>query len=174
MIKYGDKVFWSPSGAAKAALGGPVNGWTFWRFRRNGEWVKLAELRKGGARRKTKTSGGQPIDTVVVPARAAGFEDVFLGEDRWYAVSIGKAKIPAIKYIAAYQVRPVSAITHYARVESIKPWKGGPKCVVRFKGPARKIGPISLVDNGRVPAPQGLRYTSWARLKQASNLDKVF
>jgi hypothetical protein len=31
--------------------------------------------------------------------------------------------IPKIKYIASYQVSPVSAITHYAEVESIEPWK---------------------------------------------------
>jgi hypothetical protein len=52
------------------------------------------------------------IDTVVVPAREDGFQDVFLGEDRWYSVRINETVQPQIKYIAAYQVAPVSAITH--------------------------------------------------------------
>jgi len=45
------------------------------------------------------------LDTVVVPAR----EDGFLGENRWYQVRIHGSMRPQIKYIAVYQVAPVSA-----------------------------------------------------------------
>jgi hypothetical protein len=57
----------------------------------------------------------EAMDTVVVPARSEGFEDVFLREDRWYSIRIHGTMRPQIKYIAGYQVQPVSAITHIAR-----------------------------------------------------------
>ncbi|GEM_PF-2959636 len=42
-----NKVFTSPSLAAKAASGYHMNGWWHWTFERSpGEWVKLNELRK--------------------------------------------------------------------------------------------------------------------------------
>ena len=56
---------------------------------------------------------------------------------------------PQIKYIAAYQVSPVQAITHVARVKSIEPCEDSGKFVLNFDGPAEPIGPISL--NGANP-----------------------
>ena len=60
-------------------------------------------------------------DTVIVPAQSEGFEKVFLGEDCWYAIRISGGMLDKIKYIAAYQTQPVSAITHYAAVDRIEP-----------------------------------------------------
>ena len=60
-------------------------------------------------------------DTVIVPAQKDGFEKVFLGEDCWYAIRISGGMLEKIKYIAAYQTQPVSAITHYAPVDRIEP-----------------------------------------------------
>ena len=45
-VAYGGHVYGSPSAAGKAVVGRAVNGWHFWRFRRDGEWVRLRELRK--------------------------------------------------------------------------------------------------------------------------------
>ena len=114
------------------------------------------------------------IDTIVVPAREEGFQEVFLGEDRWYKIRIHSSVIPRLKYIAVYQVAPTSAITHIADVASIKPWPNSNKYVVNFTRPARKIGPLKLMPNGRVKAPQASRYTSLSRLETASNLDDAF
>jgi hypothetical protein len=114
------------------------------------------------------------IDTVVVPAREDGFQEVFLGENCWYAVRIHGTVRPQIKYIAAYQVAPVSAITHFAPVKTIEPWKDTGKVVLYFAEPAQPIGPIPLVKGGRVRALQGLRYTTRERLLKAKNLDGVF
>ncbi len=61
------------------------------------------------------------IDTVVVPAREEGFHKVFLKENRWFAIRIHSNMRPRIKYIAAYQVAPQSAITYVAPVSSIEP-----------------------------------------------------
>jgi hypothetical protein len=114
------------------------------------------------------------IDTVVVPAREEGFQEVFLGENCWYKVRIHGTVRPQIKYVAGYQVAPISAITHIAPVKSIEPWKDSGKVVLYFSEPARAIGPIPLVKGGRVRAPQGLRYTTHERLLKAKNLDEVF
>ena len=114
------------------------------------------------------------LDTVVVPAREEGFQEVFLGENRWYAVRIHGSMRPQIKYIAAYQVAPVSAITYIAPVKSIEAWKGSAKTVLNFAEPARPIGPIQLVKGGEVKAPQNLRYTSKTRIEQAKTLDDIW
>ena len=114
------------------------------------------------------------IDTVVVSAREDGFKETFLGENRWYAIRIHSSMRDKIKYLATYQVAPDSAITYVAEVSSIEPWKDSGKYVLNFKEPAKKIGPIPLVSGGKVMAPQAPRYTSYARLQKAKNLDEVF
>jgi hypothetical protein len=114
------------------------------------------------------------IDTVVIPARDEGFNEVFLRENRWYKIRMHSSMIPKIKHIAAYRVAPISAITHTAPVASIEQWPGTNKYVVNFAEPAREIGAIQLVPGGSVHAPQGPRYTSHARLETAHNLDEAF
>lgn len=114
------------------------------------------------------------IDTVVVPAREDGFQETFLKENRWFAIRIHGTMRPQIKYIAVYQVAPQSAITYVAPVSSIEPWDDTKKFVVNFAEPARKIGPIPLLKNGIVKAPQNLRYTNYERLLQATSLDDIW
>lgn len=114
------------------------------------------------------------VDTVVVPARKEGFNDVFMGENRWYKIRIHSSMIPKIKYIAAYRVAPESAITHVAPVASIEQWPDTNKYVVNFGEPAQPMGPIRLVPKGRVKALQAARYTPRQRLDQARNLDEAF
>ncbi|HBZ70077.1 MAG TPA: hypothetical protein DEP35_10210 [Deltaproteobacteria bacterium] len=53
-------------------------------------------------------------DTIIVPAREEGFREVFLGENRWHEIRVGAAMKEKIRHIAAYQVAPVSAVTHIA------------------------------------------------------------
>jgi hypothetical protein len=110
----------------------------------------------------------------VVPAREDGFQEVFLGENRWYAIRMHHSLIPRIKYIAAYQVAPVSAITHWAPVKSIEPWQDTGKFVVNFAKPAKGISPIPLVPKSRVKALQNTRYTSFDKLQKAKTLNEVF
>jgi len=114
------------------------------------------------------------LDTVVVPAREDGFQETFLGENRWYAIRIHGTMRPQIKYIAAYRVLPTSAITHIAPVSSVEPWKDTAKFVVNFSEPAKQIGPIPLVKGGRVKAPQNLRYTTREKLMAARSLEDLW
>lgn len=115
------------------------------------------------------------LDTVVIPAREEGFQKTFLGENCWHAIRLHGTMRPQIKYIAVYQVAPISAITHIAPVESIEPWEDSGKYVVKFSEPAKEINPpIRLVQKGRVKALQNLRYTTLNRLEQAKTLDDIW
>ena len=123
---------------------------------------------------------GQPqvdpsdLDTVVVPAHENGFEEVFLGEKRWYAIRMHSSMVPKIKFIAAYRVAPHSAITHVAPVQSIEQWQNTNKYVVNFAQPPTQIAPLQLVPKGEVKALQNTRYTSKARLDDAKSLEDAF
>ena len=114
------------------------------------------------------------FDTIVVPANKDGFEEVFLGENRWYSVRISNERIPYIKYIAAYQTSPISAITHYAEVEDIvsSPYDVNKK-MINVKEEANKLPePIKLgID---YLAMQSIRYTKFEKLFKTNNIDDLF
>lgn len=113
------------------------------------------------------------IDTIIVPAREDGFNEEFLKNNCWYAVRINSSMIPMIKYVAGYQVSPISAITHIAEIESIKQWNDSNKYIIYFKGRAKKINRVGLgVRKGT--APQSLRYSSMNRIRKANTLDDLF
>ncbi len=114
------------------------------------------------------------IDTVVVPAREDTLQNTFINGKHWYAIRIHGTMLPQIKFIAAYQVAPRSAITYVAPVRSIEPWDDTKKFVVNFAEPAREIDPIPLKKNGIVKAPQNLRYTNYERLMHAQTLDDIW
>ena len=114
------------------------------------------------------------VNTIVVPARLEGFKETFLNEKRWYAVRIHASMKPYIKYIAAYQVAPVSAITYLAEVQSIEPWQDTHKFVLNFSASPQPIGPIKLQKDGKVHALQAARYTNREKLKSAKTLDDAF
>jgi hypothetical protein len=113
------------------------------------------------------------LDTIVVPAREDGFIAEFIENNRWYAIRLNASMIPKIKYIAAYQVAPVSAITHIAEVKSIEQWKDTNKYVVNFAEPAQKIKAVPL-GKGKGKAPQSSRYSSKEAILKAKTLDEIF
>jgi hypothetical protein len=112
-------------------------------------------------------------DVIVVPAQEEGFRDVFLGENCWYAVRIGGGKLKEIKYIAAYQSNPISAVTHLAEVESIEPYGDGRKYKINFKGSAKKISEIPFA-NAPKGTMQGPTYTTLEKIKSATTLIELF
>lgn len=113
------------------------------------------------------------LDTVVVPAREEGFKEVFIGEKCWYQIRISAAMLSKIKYIAAYQVASVSAITHVAEVERIEKYKDTDKYILFFSGAAKQIKPV-LLGQTKGRAPQAPRYTSYAKLLEAKTLDDLW
>jgi len=113
-------------------------------------------------------------DTIVVPAQAEGFNDVFLGERCWYAIRIGGGMISKIKYIAAYQTAPISAITHYAPVERIEPYGDEGKYRVVFAEPAKTLPKTISLGDMPVGSMQGCRYTSLTKLLRAKQVSELF
>lgn len=93
----------------------------------------------------TPTNDNEP-DTVIVPAQLEGFQKVFLGENAWRAIRMSGGMTQKIKYIAAYQTDPISAITHVAPVAHIEPYGDTGKYQLLFSEPAKPIGPIPLGD----------------------------
>lgn len=114
------------------------------------------------------------FDTLVVPAQGEGFTNVFLAKNCWYAVRIQKKHIPNIKYIAAYQTAPISAITHVAEVKEIVPYMDSGKYLIKFKGAATKINPVTLKPNHLGSQPQSPRYTTKSKLDNSKYLHELW
>ena len=112
-------------------------------------------------------------DTVVVPAQQEGFKNVFLGEKCWHSIRIAGGMLDKIKYIAAYQTNPVSAITHYAPVSQIEPYGESGKYKLVFSEKAKPIGPITFGD-APTGSMQGPRYTTIDQLRKAKTLSDLF
>ena len=118
-------------------------------------------------------SENDKFDPIVVPAREEGFKQRFLNENCWLAVRINEKHISKLKFIAAYQVAPVAAITHIAEVEAILPYNDTGKYMIKFKGPATAIVPIPRPENSEVNM-QSSRYALREKLLAAKNLDEVW
>ena len=133
---------------------------------------------------KYKESDISKIDTIVVPARKDGFNEVFIGENCWFAIKMSSSMIEKIKYIAAYQISPISAVTHYATVDRIEKYDihnkhsadswdytNQNKYILYFKSKAKKIGPLKL---NKFNPPQSPRYTTSEKLFKAKELKDLF
>ena len=114
------------------------------------------------------------VDTIVCPAREDGFKEAFLASEKWWAIRINATMIPQIKYIAMYRVSPVSAITHYGKISSIKPYRDSGKYIVTLDGKPKKVGPIKLTLKEKGRAPQAPRYTTVKLLRKAKTLRDIF
>jgi hypothetical protein len=141
--------------------------------------LRVFEFPKPVATPKTSTLSTPPKptpsnkpDTIIVPAQKDGFERVFLGQNAWWAIRIAGGMLDKIKYIAAYQSHPVSAITHYAPVDRIEPYGESGQYKLIFSESAQQIGPIPFAD-APSGAMQGPRYTTFEKLQSASKLSDL-
>jgi predicted DNA binding CopG/RHH family protein len=116
----------------------------------------------------------EELDTIVVPAQAEGFQTAFIETNSWWSIRISSSMLNRIKYIAAYQVAPVSAITHVAEVAKIEKYKDTNKYIVYFKDPAKEINHVLLDTKKKGTAPQAPRYTTYKKLMKAKVLSDVF
>ncbi len=120
------------------------------------------------------TTDPDDLDTIVVPAKKEGFEEVFIKENCWYAIRISAGMINKIKYIASYQVAPISAITHIAEVEKIEKYKETDKYILYFKSPAEKIRKVKLEGSVKPNAPQAPRYSNYSKILNAKTIDDLW
>jgi hypothetical protein len=116
----------------------------------------------------------EELDTIVVPAQAEGFQSEFIENNCWYSIRISSSMLNRIKYIAAYQVAPISAITHVAEEAKIEKYKDTNKYIVYFKDPAKEISHVLLDTKKKGTAPQAPRYTTYEKLMKAKVLSDVF
>src|SRR4051812_38375583 len=114
------------------------------------------------------------VDTIIVPAKFEGFNTVFLQQHRWWAVPMSSIRIREIKYLAVYQVAPISAITYYAKISRIEKYKNTERFIFYFEEAPIEIDPPITLDSGRKGlAPQAHRYTSLEKLLNSKKLSEV-
>lgn len=113
------------------------------------------------------------LDTIVVPAHPDGFQEVFLTQKRWPNVKIDKRRRESIKFVAVYQTKPVSAITHYATIKRFEPLKQAGRYDVVFDGMPTQVKPVKFTDADKC-AVQGPRYTSLELIFAATHLARAF
>lgn len=111
-------------------------------------------------------------DTVVVPSHPRGFEEVFLGEMTW-EVRLHPSRVQHLHYIAVYQTKPISAITHYDEIVDFVASEKKGKFLLKLKGSPKEFGPVRLAPSD-VCAPQGPRFTLLSNLVVAKNLTEAF
>jgi len=106
------------------------------------------------------------FDTIVVPAREEGFRQRFLNEHCWFAVRIKARYIAKLRFIAAYQVAPVGAITHMAEIDAIVPYNDTGKYMFKFKGSPIALTPIPRLRSSEANM-QSARYALREKLLSA-------
>jgi predicted Mrr-cat superfamily restriction endonuclease len=114
------------------------------------------------------------LDTIVCAAQQEGFESAFLSQKAWWAIRINKNKIPFIKYIAMYQVAPISAITHYGEVDRIEPYQDSKKYIVYLKGEPKELETHVKLGEHVHLSPQAPRYALMEKIEEAQNMKELF
>ena len=116
------------------------------------------------------------VDTIVCPARPEGFREVFLAQNRWYAIRVSAAMISQIKYIAMYETKPYSGIRWIGYVQDIKPFKDSDKFEIILSKREKLDNPLRLTseESKKRVAPQGPRYTKMELIRKAKKLSDVF
>ncbi len=113
------------------------------------------------------------FDTLICAAKKDGFKTAFLDQKAWWAVRIKKENISSIKYLAIYQVAPISALTHYGEVDKIELYEDGDKYKIYLKDVVKLNNDISIGDDPYL-RPQGPRYTKLKDLLASATLDDLF
>lgn len=114
----------------------------------------------------------QRPDTIIVSARKDSFCSLFSKEWSWYPIRIGSEKLHSLQWIAVYQTSPISAITHFARIDKIIDYLETGRYKIDFQKPEKLENPIALGDH-QGKTLQGLRYTTLEKLKKAKVVEDL-
>lgn len=132
----------------------------------------LATLEQQGVSLGGTEAAEQLFDTVVFSAPEDAFKQMFLKEHAWKNVRINAAKIPYIRYVAVYISKPVSRITHYAKVnpQSFELDGESGRYTLRLEGePVALENPVPLGSTPPAAARSPL-YTTLQRLLAAREI----
>jgi hypothetical protein len=121
----------------------------------------------------TAIGSGVSKNTIVVPAQKEGFDKVFIGENAWWAIRIAPKHREGLKWIAAYQVTPVCAVTHIAEIDHLEPYGDEGKFKVVFAGAAQELPRIIPFGGAPSGAMQGARYTTRDKLLAAQSIKDI-
>lgn len=109
-------------------------------------------------------------EVIIVPAQPEGFQSAFIDSQAWWAIRIAAKHRPNLKWIAAYQVLPVAAITYIAEIDRFEPYGDEGKFKVIFKGPAQKLAKPIPYGNAVSGAMQGPRYCAKSVFDEAQTV----
>lgn len=127
-------------------------------------------------RKKTSpTKKANDFNLVVYPGHEDGFQESFLKEHRWYPVRIHVDNIDKVDYIAIYLSKPISAITHYAKVLEYKPSEDFPGKYVVYLDKNEIVeleNPVPLGTCSPV-ATRSPKYTTLDKLKNAKSFSDL-
>lgn len=112
------------------------------------------------------------IDTIIVTSKDDSFFNVFLLENCWYPLRMDDLKIPIIKWIAVCQPAPIRALTHIARIQTIKKYKDTGRYILHFDEPTELEVPLSI-KKGPQYTIQGHRYTSMEKILKAKSIEDL-
>ncbi len=77
-----------------------------------------------------------------------------------------------LRYIAAYRVSPISAITHWAKIKQIEPYGNEGKYKLLLKGPAQELKkPIGIQTKRN--ALQESKYTTFQKFIEAKDVSEL-
>lgn len=108
---------------------------------------------------------------VVYPGHEDGFQQEFLKKHQWYPVRINASNIDKVEYIAIYISKPISAITHYAKVieyQSLKNYPGKYNVLLDQHQIIELDHPVPLGNCSPV-ATRSPKYTTLEKLKKAKS-----
>lgn len=118
----------------------------------------------------------EKYDTVIFSSSGRGFEETFLGENEpacWYPCKISDNRERNLKYIAIYRGRPVSAITHYAKIKEFR-YDQEKECkVCYFDGDAIELPNKIKLGSKDSCFFVGTKYTSFQSLLNAAQADEL-
>ena len=122
----------------------------------------------------SQNSDERQYDTIVCPAHLSRVDPVFKQQNCWFAIRIGQAALKNLKYIALYEVAPISCICYWAKITTIESHRDTPgKFIVHHDGKVTKLAtPVKISENPGL-ALQGPRYYKLSDIKASEDLDEL-
>lgn len=114
-------------------------------------------------------------DSIIVSSGEENFRELFLGKNQWGPIKVSFERLRQIKYLFLYQKKPVSCVTHYAKVKDIVPHEHDKrKYTVNFEGEPVELEKEITLGQNPSKAPQNPRYIKFDIAMSANNTDELF